>query len=281
MLLPALYSFASVLIVSAISLIGLFTLSLKESLLRKYVFVLVSVAVGALLGDAFIHLIPESLEEIGMVSSVSYAVLGGILLFFILEKFLHWHHHQGIDADDATLHPSGKMILVSDSLHNFIDGLIIGASYLISFEVGLATTLAVILHEIPQEIGDFGVLISAGYSKMQALWLNFLSALFAVLGTGLVFVMGSYVEGAVMWLAPIAAGGFIYVAMSDLIPELHKHERVSHALLQIVSIVVGIAALAALALMEPAHAHDEEDGGTHTEEAHAPHGLLDDGHAHE
>lgn len=266
MLLPALYSFASVVIVSAISLVGLFTLSLKESLLRKYVFVLVSVAVGALLGDAFIHLIPESLEQIGSVATVSYAVLGGILLFFILEKFLHWHHHQGIDADDAALHPSGKMILVSDSLHNFIDGLIIGASYLISVEVGIATTIAVILHEIPQEIGDFGVLIGSGYTKMQALWLNFLSALFAVLGVGAVFVLGTYAEGLVMWLAPVAAGGFIYVAMSDLIPELHKNSRIKDAVIQIVSITVGIGALAALALADTSY----------TEEAHADgHELLE------
>lgn len=289
MLIPSLYAFGSVIIVSALSLIGLFTLSLKESLLRKYLFVLVSIAVGALLGDAFIHLIPESIEEIGSVFSVSLAVLGGILLFFVLEKFLHWHHHQGIDESDTALHPSGKMILVSDSLHNFIDGLIIGASYLISVEVGIATTIAVILHEIPQEIGDFGVLLHSGYSKTKALWLNFLSALFAVLGVGIVLALGSVAEGVVMWLAPVAAGGFIYVAMSDLIPELHKNVRVSHAIVQFISIAVGIAALAALMLVEPAHshgddhAHEEEahlhEEHLHTEDAHDEHGHLEE-HVH-
>src|SRR3989344_3083381 len=160
------YSIASVVIVSFVSLAGIFAISLKENVLRKCVFLTVSLAVGALLGDAFIHLIPEAFESIGQPILVSVAVIAGILVFFIIEKFLHWHHHALGEESGETIHPSGQMILISDGVHNFIDGLIIGASYLVGVEVGIATTIAVILHEIPQEIGDFGVLLHAGFSKM-------------------------------------------------------------------------------------------------------------------
>src|SRR3989338_5519222 len=146
------YTFGSVVAVSLISFAGIFTLSLKEEVLRKYIFIFISIAVGALLGDAFIHLIPESFEESSSTILTSVLVISGILFFFVLEKFLHWHHH-GEDKEDSYIHPVGKLVLFSDGIHNFIDGIIIGASFLVSVPVGLATTTAVILHEIPQEIG--------------------------------------------------------------------------------------------------------------------------------
>ncbi len=256
------YSSASVAIVSLISLVGLFTISLKEDVLKKYVFLLVSLAVGALLGDAFIHLIPEAFEaaaEIGTsATSVSLAIIGGALIFFIIEKFLHWHHHAAGEHDHETIHPTGRMILISDGVHNFIDGLIIGASFLVSTEVGIATTIAVILHEIPQEIGDFGVLIHSGYSRAKALWFNFLSALASVVGVIVALVMGavgsagSSSETLVSGLIPLAAGGFIYIAMSDLIPELHKSKSagVSHAALQFAAVIVGVVAMVLLLAVE-------------------------------
>lgn len=243
-----LYALGSVLIVSLVSLAGIFTLTLREELLRKYIFLLVSLAVGALLGDAFIHLLPEGFAGIENATNVSLAVIAGILIFFVLEKVFHWHHH--LEGEDiSTIHPTGRMILVSDGIHNFIDGLIIGASYLVSVEVGIATTLAVILHEIPQEMGDFGVLIHSGYTTGKALWFNFLSALLAVFGTILALTVGS-TEKLTLWLIPFAAGGFIYIAMSDLIPELHKTKNVSHSVLQFIAVLVGIGAMVLLRTIE-------------------------------
>lgn len=245
------YSIASVLVVSLISLIGIFTLSLSETILKKYLFALVSLAVGALLGDAFVHLIPEAFERISDPTSLSLAVIAGILIFFILEKILHWHHHDlEEDNHNHAPHPLGKLVLISDGVHNFIDGLIIGASYMVSIEVGIATTIAVILHEIPQEIGDFGVLLHAGYTKAKALWLNFASALLAVAGALVVLFLGNSVEKFSLWLIPITAGGFIYIAMSDLIPELHKTKVLRYSTVQLISIVLGVLAMVALLALE-------------------------------
>lgn len=246
-----LYAIISVVFISLFSFVGAFTLSLRESTIKKYVFVFVSLAVGALLGDAFIHLIPEVIEEVGDPSKVSIVVMAGIFLFFILEKFLHWHHHQ--TDEENHIHPVGKMILISDGLHNFLDGVIIGASYLVSVEVGIATTIAVVLHEIPQEIGDFGVLLHAGYSKSKALLLNFASALLSVFGVVSVFAIGKFLENILVWLLAIAAGGFIYIAMSDLIPELHKHSEtkkdIFHTFIQIFVVVVGVGLMYLLLLI--------------------------------
>jgi len=243
-----LFVLGSVLIVSMISLAGAITLSVRMERLKPYLFVLVSLAVGALLSDAFIHLIPESYEASGNSIGVALAIIGGILFFFVVEKFLHWHHHQGIEAAEPTIHPVGKVVLVSDGVHNFIDGLIIGLAYTVSIEVGIATTIAVILHEIPQEIADFGVLLYSGYSKAKALWLNFASGLVAVLGAIVALMLGSSAEGLAEILVPIAAGGFIYVALSDLIPELHKMKSARQALIQLVAIGVGVATMFALTL---------------------------------
>ncbi len=244
-----LYTFASVISVSLISFIGILALSLREDLLRKYIFVFISIAVGALLGDALIHLIPEALENSSNTTFTRLLIIAGIILFFILEKFLHWHHH-GEDKDVEHVHPVGKLILFSDAVHNFIDGIIIAASFMVSLPVGLATTIAVILHEIPQEVGDFAVLLHSGYTKKRALWLNFLSALAALLGSLLFFALGSIAEAAVAWFIPIAAGGFIYIAVADLIPELHKTKDSKNSLLQIAAVILGVLAMLALVYLE-------------------------------
>lgn len=243
-----LYSFASVIVVSLISLVGLFTLSIKEDILKKYVFVFVSLAVGALLGDAFIHLIPESYKDISDGNMVAGLVISGVLLFFIIEKFLHWHHHE-YDGD-SHIHPVGKLVLFSDAIHNMIDGIIIGVSFMADTHLGIATTIAVILHEIPQEIGDFGVLIHSGYTKARALVLNFYSALLALLGLVIAFVIGEYGQVISTWFLPIAAGGFIYIAVADLIPELHKSMKKGHSLIQIFAVILGVLSMAALIYLE-------------------------------
>lgn len=245
-----LYALISVLIISLVSFVGVFTLSIREQVLKKYVFILVSLALGALLGDAFIHLIPEAFEGMENDLFVSLAVIAGILIFLLFEKFLHWHHHAAGENHVEVIHPSGKMILLSDGVHNFLDGLIIGVSFIAGPEIGIATTLAVILHEIPQEIGDFGVLINAGYSKMKALFFNFLSALTAVMGVIVAFILGSASELLAIWLLPIAAGGFIYIAMADLVPEIHKHKSFAQGLLQFIAILVGICSMIMLLALE-------------------------------
>lgn len=250
MVTTSLFALGSVLLVSFISLVGIFTLSLKDTFIKGATFILVGVATGALLGDAFIHLIPEAFAETGSPLVLSLTIIGGMLIFFVLEKFLHWHHHQGLEGSEPEIHPVGKMILVSDGVHNFVDGLIIAASYLVSVEVGIATTMAVILHEIPQEIGDFGVLLHAGYTKMQALFYNFVSALFAILGATVALLLGGATEAFTSWLIPLAAGGFIYIALTDLIPELHKTTSVRHSLLQLVAVIIGVGAMLAILLIE-------------------------------
>ncbi len=243
------YALVSVLIISLISFVGALALVLKRDLLNKGIFLLVSLAVGALLGDVFVHIIPESYEEIGDPTIISFLIIGGILIFFILEKVLHWHHHTLEHAEEHA-HPIGKMVLLGDGVHNFIDGLIVASSYMISIEVGVATTIAVILHEIPQEIGNFGVLIHAGYKTGKALWYNFLSALTAIAGAVSALIFGSITEAFALWLLPITAGGFIYIALSDLIPELHKDRRADQGVFQVIAIIIGVASMVALLALE-------------------------------
>lgn len=224
-------------------------LSFQEERLRKYIFIFISLAVGALLGDAFIHLIPEAFEKSENATLTSILIISGILIFFVLEKFLHWHHH-GEDKEETHIHPVGKLVLFSDGVHNLIDGVIIGVSFLISTPIGIATTLAVILHEIPQEIGDFAVLLHSGYTKKRALWLNFLSALLALVGLIITIILGEVAKTFTVWILPTAAGGFIYIAVADLIPELQKTKEIKYSVLQIAIIVTGVLSMVALTYLE-------------------------------
>ena len=246
------YALLAVVGVSLVSLIGVFTLSIKEEVMRKYVFLLVSLAAGALLGDAFIHLIPEAFEITENPLNVSLLIIAGILIFFVFEKFLHWHHH-GDDAEADHIHPVGKLVIFSDAVHNFIDGVIIGISFMASVPLGVATTIAIILHEIPQEIGDFAVLLHAGYTRARALILNFLSALAAILGTLSAFALshfGVMGENLINNVLPLAAGGFIYIAVADLIPELQKTKRLSHSIWQFISLILGVVLMVGLVFLE-------------------------------
>lgn len=243
-----LYTFGSIAVVSVLSLTGILLLSFREVFFRKYIPLIISIAVGALLGDAFIHLIPEALVG-DNTTSMSLLIIAGILLFFMLEKFLHWHHH-GEDTETSHIHPVGRLVLVSDIIHNFLDGVIIAASFMVSVPVGLATTLAVVLHEIPQEVGDFAVLLHAGYTKRRAIFLNFLTALSAFFGAMLFLAIGEYAASLTAYFVPLAAGGFIYIAVADLIPELQKTKRFQDSLYQLVAVIIGVAAMAALTFLE-------------------------------
>ena len=235
------YAIGSVLLISLLAFVGLFTLSLKKKTLDRILIYLVSFAAGALIGDAFIHLLPEIVKEVGFTLTVSLWVLVGMVSMFILEKFVHWHHcHHHSHENHSNIKPFAIMNLVGDGVHNFIDGLIIGASYLISIPVGIATTVAVALHEIPQEIGDFGVLIHGGFSRAKALLFNFLSALMAVLGVIIALTSSIYIPGIEQILVPLAAGQFIYISAADLIPELHKETDTKKSILQLIWFILGI-----------------------------------------
>jgi len=242
------YTIISVIIVSLISFIGIITISIKQERLEKILIYLVSFTTGALFGGAFIHLIPEAAKS-GFTIQVSISILLGILIFFLVEKFIHWRHCH-IPTSKKHVHNLSIMNLVGDGFHNFLDGLIIGASYLASIPIGIATTLAVIFHEIPQEIGDFGVLLYGGFSRKKALFLNFLTALTAVLGAIIALVIGSYIDSIILFLVPFAAGGFIYIAGSDLLPELHKKFTVRGSIIQLIMFVLGIVIMFLLTLME-------------------------------
>ena len=244
-----LYALASVIVVSLASLIGIVTISIREERLQAAIFVMVSLAVGAMFGDAFIHLLPASFERPDATLRTSMSILTGIFAFFLLEKFLLWRHEH-VPQEGNALHPVGYMNLIADGLHNLIDGLLIGASYLVSVPVGLGTTIAVLLHEIPQEMGDFGVLLHAGFNKTQALSLNFCSATLAIVGALIALSMGSVVKTFPVVVLPFTAGGFIYIAGSDLVPELHKERRPMKSLVQLMAIGIGVGLMLLLTILE-------------------------------
>lgn len=232
---------ASVTIVSLISFIGILFVGMSESSMRRLTIALLGFATGALLGGALLHMLPEAVEESGP-SAFHYTALG-ILSFFLMEKFLYWRHcHDGV----CPIHSFVYLNLIGDGLHNMVDGMIIAASFLYSNELGVAATLAVILHEIPQELGDFGVLIYGGLSRARALLLNFASAITAVLGSIIAYYAAFYIQGAIFKLIPFAAGGFLYIASTDLMPELHKRTSPRDSFTQLFMIIAGISVMLSL-----------------------------------
>lgn len=243
----------SVLIVSLISLIGVFSLPLSRKSLEKILIYFVSFSAGALFGDSFIHLLPQAAAN-GLTIRISLYVLSGIAISLFIEKVIHWHHchhsHGHYDECDHHKQPLAYMNIFGDTIHNFIDGLIIGGSYLVNAPLGIATTIAVILHEIPQEIGDFGVLLHSGFTKTKALLYNFLTSLSAFAGVIIALTIGLKSEAFFQFLLPFAAGSFIYIAGSDLIPELHKEKVAFKSILQLTFFLLGIAVMMLLLLFE-------------------------------
>jgi len=240
----------SVIAISAISLVGILTLWLADKKLKKAFLYMVSFAAGGLFGDAFLHLIPEAAGETGLEITASFLIILGILSSFAVERFLQWRHCH-IPTSQEHPHSFAYMNLFGDAVHNLIDGLIVGGSYLASISLGIATTIAVIFHEIPQELGDFSVLVYGGFNKRKALMFNFLTALTAVVGAIIALVAGSAIQGFVPLLIPFAAGNFIYIAGSDLIPELRKDTpEPKKAALQMMSLVLGITPMLLLLLIE-------------------------------
>ena len=222
-------------IVSLISLIGVFFIGMKQDTLTKAIKYLVSFAVGGLLGGAFFHLLPESMET-GNPSLFIYVLLG-IMIFFLIENFLHWRHcHKG----QCDAHTFTYLNLIGDGIHNFIDGMIIAASFVTDMRLGVITTLAVAAHEIPQEIGDFAILVYGGFSKSKALLFNFLSALTAMAGAVIAYFSFNQIVWLKEFLIPFTAGGFLYIALVDLIPELHKEAGKDNIALQFITMIGGL-----------------------------------------
>jgi zinc and cadmium transporter len=243
------YSLVSVLVVSLISFIGVLFIGLNEERLKKFLLYLVSFSAGGLFGGAFIHLLPEAVKENGFSVNISLFVILGIVFSFFVEKIIHWRHCH-LPVNKHHIHHASLMSLVGDSIHNLIDGLILGATYLVSIPLGIATTIAVIIHEIPQEIGDFGVLVYGGFSKKKALFLNFLTALTSFLGVIISLLLSHYTKELTTFLIPFAAGSFIYIAGSDLIPELHKECKTSKSILELFIFILGIAIMLFMLLLE-------------------------------
>ncbi len=238
------YSLVSVLLISLISFAGLLVLAVTMEKLQKILFFLISFAAGALLGDAFLHILPELVEDNGFGLDISLYLIVAILIFLILERIIRWHHYHHISEEDK--HPIGYLNLIGDGFHNFIDGAVIAASYLADWKLGLATTIAVMLHELPQEIGDFAILLHSGFTKTKALVFNFLSGLVAVIGVLLVLWLGVKVTGILVPLLALTAGGFIYIATVDLIPEMHKETNLNKSLVQLVALLFGIGLMVLL-----------------------------------
>lgn len=227
---------------SLTALVGILTIWLNQKLFKKLLIMLVAFSTGALLSGAFFHLIPEALDNLTPTATFTY-VLAGFILFFLIERFLHWHHcHDG----KCDVHPVRYLILFGDGIHNLIDGIIIGTSFMVSVPFGIITTFLVIGHEVPQELGNFGILVYSGWSKTKSLFYNLLAQMTCIIGGILSYLLSNTIGGIVPFILPFAAGGFIYIAASDLVPELHKEPHLKKAIISFSFFILGIVFMFAI-----------------------------------
>jgi len=230
-------------VVSIIAFAGVLTFFLRQELLNRVLLILVALSAGGLVGGAFLHLIPEAIEEAGAGLDIFLYLLLGFCLFFVLEQFLRWRHEHG------TVHkvqPFSYLILISDGVHNFIDGWVIAASFIVSYPIGIVTTLAVALHEIPQELGDFGVLTYGGFSRVRALTFNYISAIAAIVGGITGYFASSLMHDSILYLLPFAAGNFIYIAAADLIPEIKHTTNLRRSAIHFGAFMAGLGIMLAI-----------------------------------
>jgi zinc and cadmium transporter len=227
------------LLMSAIALVGAVTLVFSEATLQRIVLPLVALSAGSLIGGAFFHMIPAAYDALGDLVVVGLLVVLGFSAFLLLEQLLHWHHCHRARADCRS--PLTYLILIGDALHNFLGGLAIAGTFLIDIRLGIVSWLAAAAHEVPQELGDFGVLIHGGWSKRQALLLNVLSALTFLLGSLVAYVASFAID--VSWLVPFAAGNFLYIGASDLVPEIKHHPSLRTSLIHLTTFFAGLGIL--------------------------------------
>jgi zinc and cadmium transporter len=231
---------SATILVSVISLIGILTFAIKKALFDRILILVVGFAAGALIGGAFLHLLPEALLRLESEQVFFYSLIG-FSVFFLMERYFHWRHcHEGV----CDIHAFTYLNLIGDGVHNFTDGLIIAASFITDFRLGVITTLAVIFHEVPQEMGDFGILVYGGFSKSKALLFNFICALAAILGALIGYALSAVTENISLFLISFTAGGFIYIAASDLIPELHRQKDTKRANIAFITFILGLLFMA-------------------------------------
>jgi len=234
----------STLGISLIAILAAVSLSFKDSLLDKLIKYLIALSIGALLGGAFLHLLPEAAEQ--KPSALTFALLG-IVLFLVIEKVLHWRHcHEG----HCEKHPFTYLVLIGDSVHNLIDGVIIAGAFLVDWKIGLITTVAIALHEIPQELGDFAILVYGGFTKKKALLLNFLSAITVIIGGVAGYFLFERIENWLPYILALAAGGFIYISLADLIPELHREKSRKKQVALFTIVIIGMILMYLLTFFE-------------------------------
>jgi zinc and cadmium transporter len=238
------YILISVIIISLISLVGIVLILPKKR--NTYLTILVAFAAGSMLATAFFDLIPESFK---LLENFNF-VLIGIIAFYILEMLIHWHHNHEEECEKC-IHPVVYLNLIGDGFHNFLDGVIIAASFLLNIQAGIAVSIAIALHEIPQELGDFGVLVSGGLSKAKALLFNFLSATSAIFGALISYLFLNKIQFLTPYILALAAGGFIYIAGSDLFPELHKERGYKKSIIQLLFLILGILLIALTLILFP------------------------------
>ncbi|MCQ9207249.1 MAG: ZIP family metal transporter [Omnitrophica bacterium] len=231
---------SATVLVSVISLVGALTIWFNKKIFDKILILIVGFAAGTLIGSAFLHLLPEAMEHAKSEQVFLYALIG-FTLFFVMERYFHWRHcHEGA----CDIHAFTYLNLIGDGVHNFADGLIIAASFVTDFRLGVVATVAVILHEVPQEMGDFAILLYGGFTRSKALLFNFLCSLAAILGAITGYALSNIAGNVSIFLISFTAGGFIYIAASDLIPELHRQKNPKRANIALVTFIFGLLFMA-------------------------------------
>ncbi|MDD5340946.1 MAG: ZIP family metal transporter [Patescibacteria group bacterium] len=234
-----LYGLISTLVISIIGQVGFFVFILKDNILKKILIFFVSFSAGSLIGGAFFHLLPDVIEKNDDILMVFVWTIVGFCLFFMMEKFLRWHHCHDKECEEKK--HLGQINMVGDGIHNFLDGVIVMAAFVVSPALGLATSISIISHEIPQELGDFGVLLYSGYNRTKAIIFNFLLSVIAVLGALVGYFLSNEISGFANVIIPIAAGGFFYIAASDFIPEMQKEINAKSSIINFLVFVLALA----------------------------------------
>ncbi len=251
------YPLISVVMVSLISVIFALPFLLKKEISKKTLLFLLSVSVGVLMSTVFMDFLPEAYSHGNPIWLTIYIMLGFVVMF-ILENFIHHKHSKDCQKNHCGhghAYNVAPVNLVGDGIHNFIDGLVIAGSYAVSVTLGIAATISIIFHEIPQEIADFGVLLYSGMSKKKALTFNFLSALTAIIGTIVGLFLVGKIHGFIDFVIPFAAGNFIYIAAANLVPQLHRECKFKDVILHVTAILIGIAIVVLVTLYAPEHVH--------------------------
>ncbi|MFC1669278.1 ZIP family metal transporter [Spirochaetota bacterium] len=250
------YAIISVITISLVSVLAAVPLLIRKTVPQKTLVVLLSLSVGTLLGSVFIHFIPEAMKN-GYNLKTAIFFLIGFVSFLILEKFIHWRHNDCQDDERGHSHAYhlAPINLIGDGVHNFLDGLVIAGAFIVDINLGIAASISIMIHEIPQEIADFGILLYSGLSKLRALLFNFLSAATAILGAVIGIVLSGQIEGFTQFIIPFAAGNFIYIAAANLTPELHRHCKFWDSIIHVIAIFAGIGIMIAVAIFSPGHSH--------------------------